>query len=182
METKQRIRIRWLNRTLAVLLGLAMVWTLVAIANALWGSDFRIGFFTVKGLKILTDKELSFHERAIVVGLVSAPDFCWLAGLTQLARLSAVFGRGEIFTAAVIRRMLGFGWALIAMAVAEVSAIPAVACYLVWHGRMDPLEKPLRLLYHTEAINDLLAGVLVLIFVCILGAAIEINEDARLTI
>jgi hypothetical protein len=172
-----------MNWGFQIVLCLALVWIVFGLGRSLFGAEFRAGFFTVKGLQSLTEKDLTGGQRTAVVAMAAMPKLCWVYGLIQLALVSVRFRRGEVFSEAVIRRFQGFGWALLVMSVADAFRVPAVVGYLVWLGKIDPLANPWQqYLLGSSAPTSLLAAVLVVIVTKIMRIAMQISDEMRLTI
>jgi len=86
-----------------------IAFSLYAIADATLNSEFKIGFDTVSGVRILTAENFTRQQRLVVVGISSMVDVCWIWAFSQIAFLSRLFSKGEILTLGVIKYLRRFG-------------------------------------------------------------------------
>jgi hypothetical protein len=182
MDDLRLASMRRLNLAFQILLAAALAVIACLILRALVSHEFRAGFLTVRGIQSVTEQDLAFPQRAILVAIAALPDLCWMYGLVQLLTMSMRFRRGEFFSDAAIVRFQRFGWALGAMALCEAVCHPGMAMYLVWLGKIDPPTTWWQYAVNGEPLNSLLAAVLVIIVAKILRNALQMHEDLQLTV
>jgi hypothetical protein len=182
MSQSHETEIRRLNQAFFVLVCTAIGWTAVAIVIGTTRWAFHVILPGVSGVVELFGKDVRFVDRVVVVAIAAGPDLFWVWGLVQLARLSRMFGKGEILTERTARQLQWFGLAIFLSALAEPTVLPGVGWFLFWRGYIGPLGSYSCLARIGGALYTLLGAVLVFLVARIMGTAARISEDARLTI
>jgi hypothetical protein len=182
MSQSREIEIRRLNQVFFVLVCVAIGWIVVAIVVGTTRWAFHVILPGMSGAVELFGKDVPFVDRVVVMAIAAVPDLFWAWGLIQLARLSRMFGKGEILTERTAWQLQRFGLAIFFSALAEPMILPGVGWFLFWRGYIGPLGSYSSLARIGGALYTLLGAVLVFLVARIMGTAARISEDARLTI
>lgn len=182
MNSAEERNLRWWSRVLLSLALLGIGWIVVAIGNSLCGADFRIAMYTANGLESLTQDDLTWSQRAILVAIGSLPDLCWAYCMWQVAGMARCSSRNEILTLPIVNKLQRFGFGLVGLTVMEILLLPAVSYYLQSLKKMSPLESISDCILGSGFHVTLMAAVLIMILARILRIGIRLREDAELTI
>jgi hypothetical protein len=182
MNSAEERNLRWWSRVLFCLALLGIGWIVVAIGNSLFGSDFRIAMYTANGLESLTQGDLTWSQRAILVAIFSVPDLCWAYCMWQVAAMARCFSRHEILTASIVNRLQRFGFGIVGLSITEPLLIPVMNIYLQRLKKMSPIESISDSILGSGFHVTLMAAVLIMILARILRIGIRLREEAELTI
>ena len=172
---------RW-SRLLLILASLGMGWSSFEIANALFGPRFVVAFQTVSGLKIMTEKDVTVFDRAVLVMISSLPVVCWLYCLWQIFRLSQTFSSGEILSTRTVTRLERFGYGLAAQGIADAFSLLLMTSYMVYLKKSDPPENLWQNVVGSGFLTSMVAAVLLVVVTRILRIGIRLREESELTI
>lgn len=182
MNSAEVRNLRWWSRVLLSLALIGIGWIVVAIGKSLFGADFCIAMYTENGLESLTQDDLTWPQRAILVAIASQPDLCWGYCMWQVAAMARCFSRNEILTLSIVNKLQRFGFGLVGLMITEILLHPAVSYYLQSLKKMSPLESISDSILGSGFHVTLTAAVLIMILVQILRIGIRMREDAELTI
>jgi hypothetical protein len=179
--TDGRILRRW-SRLLLILALLGMAWCLFSISDAMFGPRFVVAFQTMSGLIVITEKDLTEFDRAVLVVIGALPVLCWLYCLWQIFRLSQTFSSGEILSTRTVTRLERFGYGMAAQGIAEAVSIMLMAWYVVYLKKSDPPENDWQHVAGSGFLTSMIAAVLLVVVTRILRIGIRLREESELTI
>jgi len=181
-DTKDGRTLRRWSRLLLILASLGMAWSLFEIANGMFGPRFAVGFQTVSGLKVFTEKDFTVFDRTVLVVIGALPVLCWLYCLWQIFRLSQTFSSGEILSTRTVTRLERFGYGMAVQGIAEALSLLLMTSYVIYSKKSDPPEHLWQHLAGSGFLTSMIAAVLLVVVTRILRIGIRLREESELTI
>ncbi len=183
VNSQLTVEVKRLSIVLTGMAILAMLWISIAIGyRAIWAREKGWVFPFVEGEPSFNVRSMSLFDYETVLALVSLSDFCWIYGLWNLLRMSQRFLRGEVLTTETVSYLIRFGWSLLAAAVVESAVVFVILNFMIYRGYLSPKIHPWHYIASDSGLLTGIGGVLVILVARIFRSAVDLSEEARLTI
>lgn len=167
---------------MVVVAGVALVWVVGVTFVDLAVSDFMLVLPTKEGFQQLTEADVTRVQQLVIGAVLASTNVCWAWGLVEMIRLGWLCRTGLELTARAAAKFQGFGYALLAMAVCELAAIPVIAAYLRHQKLMDPAMGIWDGLLRGGGLQTLAAAVLVAVTARVIRLSASLAEESELTV
>lgn len=171
-----------LNTLFRALIYLALILSVVDVIMPLINPEAALTLETKDGLVHLKAAELPTTDRLTMVGLTMLPSLFWIAGLVFLERLSRRhFATGDVFSIGSTQCVSFFGLALVGTAIADPLTYPIAGHYLFQRG-LILAEMQWNWSILIDSVDLIVAAVFLFLMGKIMGRAIALSEEAKLTV